>query len=497
MKDESRPVRFLKPDRSTALIGLGMASAVGYAAIARAAGAAGFPLDDAWIHQTYARNLGVHGQWAFILGQPSAGSTSPLWTMLLATGYALRIDYAWWTLALNAILLGVTAWLVGRVSNSPYVGALAAIEWHLVWAAASGMETVLFCALALGAFAAVAGTTRSHALAGILIGLAVWTRPDGLTLLPFVALAIWLARSGDFSRQGAAEAVTTNRLKSLAAFFAGAAVILVPYFLFNFALSGQLWPNTFFAKQAEYAILRELPLWQRLATIFLTPFVGVLALLWPGMIQTLRVSKSLRVWGVMLAWAATFLFAYALRLPVAYQHGRYLIPAIPVLVAAGGGGMAGWVQVTASTMWRRVVSRAWVLAVGIVAIAFWIIGARALITDVRIINSEMVTTAKWVAANVPAGTTVAAHDIGALGYFADVKLVDLAGLVSPEVIPAMNDEAKMWGFIQGSGAAYFINYPGWCPDFLQDVKLKLLFQTGPLCDPGEPPHMAVYAIWSD
>lgn len=483
-----------------ALIALGAASVAGYAAIARVAGAGGFPLDDAWIHQTYARNLGWHGEWAFILGQPSAGSTSPLWTLLLAIGYALRIDYAWWTLALNAALLGVTAWLayriVGQFAKLPYswwVGALVATEWHLVWAAASGMETVLFCALALGAFAAVAGTTRSHALAGILIGLAVWTRPDGLTLLPFLGLAIWLARSGDFSRQGAAEATTTNRLKSLAAFFTGATVVIVPYFLFNFALSGQLWPNTFFAKQAEYAILRELPLWPRLAAVFLTPFVGVLALLWPGVI--VRDRQRL----LMLGWAATFLLAYALRLPVTYQHGRYLIPVIPVLLVVGGAGMAGWVQVaaSASTMWRRVISRAWVMAVGIVAIAFWGIGARALITDVRIINREMVATAKWVAANVPAGTTVAAHDIGALGYFADVKLVDLAGLVSPEVIPVMNDEAKMWAFIQASRAEYFINYPGWCPSFMQDVKLKLLFQTGSMCDPVEPPHMAVYAIRPD
>ncbi len=475
MKERSRPVRFLKPHRSMALIGLGMASVVGYVAIARVAGVAGFPLDDAWIHQTYARNLGWHGQWAFTLGQSSAGSTSPLWTALLALGYALRIDYAWWTLALNAILLGVTAWLVGRVSNSPYVGALAAIEWHLVWAAASGMETVLFCALALGAFAAGGGKPRPY-ISGMLIGLAVWTRPDGLTLLPFVALAIWL--SG-------------GRLKSWTAFAAGTAVVIAPYFLFNFALSGQFWPNTFFAKQAEYAILRELPLWPRLATIFLTPFVGVLALLWPGMI--VRDRQRL----LMLGWAATFLFAYALRLPVTYQHGRYLIPAIPVLVAAGGAGMMGWVQVAASTMWRRVISRVWVITVGAVAIAFWGIGARALITDVRIINSEMVATAKWVAANVPAGATVAAHDIGALGYFADVKLVDLAGLVSPEVIPLMNDEVKMWAFIQESGADYFITYPGWCPGFVQDVKLKLLFQTGPLCEPGGPLHMAVYAIRPD
>ena len=43
----------------------------------------GFPLDDAWIHQTYARSLAQTGKWEFLPGQSSAGgSTSPLWSML-------------------------------------------------------------------------------------------------------------------------------------------------------------------------------------------------------------------------------------------------------------------------------------------------------------------------------------------------------------------------------------------------------------------------------
>jgi hypothetical protein len=37
------------------------------------AGQFGLPLDDAWIHQTYARNLGLNGVMAFSLGQPSTG----------------------------------------------------------------------------------------------------------------------------------------------------------------------------------------------------------------------------------------------------------------------------------------------------------------------------------------------------------------------------------------------------------------------------------------
>ncbi|MGH2522659.1 MAG: hypothetical protein ACRDH2_09170, partial [Anaerolineales bacterium] len=67
--------------------------------------AGGFPLDDAWIHQTYARNLGIFGQFAFVPGQPSAGSTSPLWSGLLALGYLLRVDYRVWAYALGAALL--------------------------------------------------------------------------------------------------------------------------------------------------------------------------------------------------------------------------------------------------------------------------------------------------------------------------------------------------------------------------------------------------------
>ena len=50
-------------------------------------GQPGFPLDDAWIHQTYARNLGLHGVMAFSPGQPSTGSTSFGWTFLLAVGF--------------------------------------------------------------------------------------------------------------------------------------------------------------------------------------------------------------------------------------------------------------------------------------------------------------------------------------------------------------------------------------------------------------------------
>ena len=65
----------------------------------------GFPLDDAWIHQTYARNLVEYGQWFFVPGQPSAGSTAPLWSALLAIGHALGLGPYVWTFLLGWLLL--------------------------------------------------------------------------------------------------------------------------------------------------------------------------------------------------------------------------------------------------------------------------------------------------------------------------------------------------------------------------------------------------------
>ena len=131
-----------------ARFGLFGASAGGYLAWAYAQGTVGFPLDDAWIHQTYARNLAETGQLAFLAGQPSAGSTSVAWSFLLSAGYMLGVDYRLWAYLLGAIGLVATAWLAYRLflrlSPSKLVtafltGLFCAVEWHLVWAAASGI----------------------------------------------------------------------------------------------------------------------------------------------------------------------------------------------------------------------------------------------------------------------------------------------------------------------------------------------------------------------
>jgi DNA-binding LacI/PurR family transcriptional regulator len=66
----------------------------------------------------------------------------------------------------------------------------------------------------------------------------------------------------------------------------------------------------------------------------------------------------------------------------------------------------------------------------IVVFALYIpIGAAAFAADVAIINSEMVAVAQWLERNTPPDALIAAHDIGAIGYFTGRPLLDLAGLI--------------------------------------------------------------------
>src|SRR5205085_9309700 len=103
----------------------------------------------------------------------------------------------------------------------------------------SGMETLLFSAGAL--LALVLPLPKYAGLAGLVTGLAVLARPDALTLLPFLLGRIFLNATPHWKRG----------LGHIVIALAGFAVVFTPYLLFNRALSGSVWPNTFYAKQAE------------------------------------------------------------------------------------------------------------------------------------------------------------------------------------------------------------------------------------------------------
>jgi hypothetical protein len=426
----------------------------------------GFPLDDSWIHQTYARNLALQAEWSFRPGETSAGSTAPLWSALLAFGYWLRLAPYAWTYLLGALSLWSLALVGERTARRlipsyrpglPWVGLVLAFEWRLIWAAMSGMETLFHALILTIVLTSLMTGSRRYLALGLLTGLSVWVRPDGLTLLGPVALTI-LLDGGDLR----------SRVRSLTIYLIGFGSLFLLYLLFNLVVGGTPMPNTFYAKQAEYAAWQVRPGLERVGEMSLQLLVGPLLFLLPGVIGWVVVAIRRRDWGSLtgLVWSIGYLWLYVSRLPV-YQHGRYIMPVLPLLTLFGLLGLVQFSKLSSTLRYQPLARLAWQAGVTFMALGFFILGAKSYSEDVAVIESEMVVSARWAAENIPSDALIAAHDIGALGYFDDHRILDLAGLVSPEVVPFIRDESRLAAFLDQRGAQYLIAFPEFYPHLVQ------------------------------
>lgn len=461
-----------------------------------------FPLDDAWIHQGYARNLAQNGEWAFIPGQPSAGGTSFLWVLILALGHFLGLSPVIWALLLGLGLLAGSAWLALRLAQRFLattqlalwlIPLILLLEWHLVWAAFSGMETLLLGFLGLLLFVLLAEieqerriSQRAWLLPALILGAALATRPDGITLIGPAAASLLLLK-GRWSEKWIPAALLV--IVPL--------IIYAPFARLNLLASGSIWPNTLYAKQAEYALLLEQGLLGRLGDMALPLVTGVGALLIPGIIYFVydQFSKRRYAGPLFAVWVLGYIALFAARLPLAYQHGRYVIPVIPVFLVLSLLGSFILLERLPSRRVRFVAQSSFVLASLAVSLVFFLLGRQALREDVAFIETQMRAVADWIAEEMPAGTHIAAHDIGALGYFAEPELYDLAGLVSPEVIPFIRDENLLAAYLDENEVEYLMIFPDWYPQL--SVQGQVLFQAPDYLIRGaQQPGMAVIG-WHD
>jgi hypothetical protein len=324
------------------------------------------------------------------------------------------------------------------------------------------METLLHGLILTTVLILLMMKSRQYLMIGLLTGLSVWIRPDGLTLLGPVIMTIFLT-----------EEDTHNKLTALTRYLLGFGALFGVYLFFNLAIGGTPMPNTFYAKQAEYAAtLRSTSLFITLRNVSLQLLVGPSLALLPGIIGWGIKSVREKMWGSVAAliWAVGYFGVYVSRLPV-YQHGRYLMPAMPIFFLFG---LLAFAEFDKSKIFKRhhwIGQIVWRASIILLTIAFIILGANSYAQDVAVIESEMVVTAKWAAENLPSDVLIAAHDIGALGYFDNHELIDLAGLVSPEVIPFIRDEPRLADYLDQRGADYLIAFPGFYPKLTKNAEV--------------------------
>lgn len=433
----------------------------------------GFPLDDSWIHLTYARNLAEHGEWAFRLGERSAGSTAPLWTFLLSIGFFLHLAPYVWTYLLGWAVLTLLAVCAENAARAlvtvykpriPWAGLFFVFAWHLTWSAVSGMETLLHGLIILAVLSALIGNSKRYLALGLLAGLSIWVRPDGLTLLgPLLFTGLLSEKSWKL------------RGEAFWKILLGFGALFFPYLLFNLALSGNPLPNTFYAKQAEFgAYWLAKPLAERISDYLWPILASPFLVLIPAALAWLVKNIQKQNWGALasLIWFLGYLAIYFTRLP-AYQHGRYIIPALPIMYL---WGILGLLELVSLSQLSRYIKPLWLITLAVLTLAFEFIGARQNANDIYWIESEMVTTARWVEENIPADARLAVHDIGALGYYVENPLVDMAGLISPDVVPFIRDEDRLAEYLDSNSVDFLIAFPSLYPRLT--AERESLFEAG-------------------
>ena len=466
------------------------------------AGSAGFPLDDSWIHLHFARNLAEGAGFAYNPGVPVAGSTAPLWTLLLAAG--ARVAGASLVMvktlgvagALAAALVLRRAALAWGASPPAALVAAVGLAWSgpFAWGALSGMEVTLAALLVAAALLALA--RDQLVLTAVAGGLATLARPEAVVLLPFLALA---------------RRPTPRRLALFAAIVVAA---LLPFVAFCWVTTGTPLPSTAAAKVEGGLLGRLIGLREPVRVTWLErPLAfGLDWLTWltrTHPLLPLALPAIVLVWrrrGRALGMVGLVLLAHPLAMAVlapyrgpGFQEGRYSIHLLPVAFLILGVAFGPWRRAVASSLKEmgghemapdpppapnvapaaniaparnsapirggaRAASlvRVVYLAVAIVTLAP---AADRYAWGVQNINAMQVHLGRWVDAHLPRSATLAVNDIGAIAYFSRRPVIDLMGLVTPEIRPYRRaGEAGVLRFVAERCPDFVIVFPTWFPE---------------------------------
>lgn len=388
-------------------------------------------MDDAYISYQYGRNLAEGRGFAFNAGERRLGTTAP-GHALIAAGLLPVAGPEGLPALMSA--LGAIAWatqaLLMFLLLAPRLGTLAAGAGGvavLVGAAGSAsvvpMETNLVAAAAL---AALAAAERGRAVpAAAAAGVAALLRLDA-ALLALVLAAFYGGRELRGPRRAS---LARRALGPLLAFLAP----LLPWLVFATVQFGSPLPATAAAKvnvtpPAEYAlhILRDGPerLFGQADPVAVT--MGV-ALAGGGAVAAWRAGGAV---ALLPVWAALHAVAFlALRPLTLFRWHLYPYGLVFVTLAFVALALLARSR-------QRALRVAGPLAAATLAL---VVGARTAAAPGSWRNSYWggqrhdvyVALADWLKARTPPGDRVAILEVGTVGYYSQVRLVDKAGLVTP------------------------------------------------------------------
>lgn len=429
-----------------------------------ALGNPGFTLDDSWIHLQFARTIFEGTPWEYSPGYPSTGSTSPLWSVILSPIFYFTSDtitIVWGVMLISVIFFIACSFLVGHIiftyTESVSWGLVGILSFVILprntWLMLSGMETPLFMFILLLAIYLLDRTdTKSDLLLGIVAGLAYLSRPEGV----LVAVLLIPLR---FLMLGYKRQVDRKRFMTLILSAGFALVIVAPWILHCLSVTGHPLPDTFYAKvhpptEVEYEA------WDIWWNFFVREMYFLLIGFAAGAYLILR--------GKPFPWilALSLTILYRLSTPYAslINNARYLVPIFDLFLIAAVV-FAAWLVPTAlvrivklkdvvGTKYLSVVLIIFLLVIPL--IPYYVNQATYFTKSVRTINDMHVGLGNWMVENTPEDAIFATHDAGAIRYISGRRMIDLAGLLSPDIIHGNMSTRETLSYLRQQGCDYFV-----------------------------------------
>ena len=392
--------------------------------------------DDTYIYLQYAKNLATGNGFSFNPNMPSYGVTGPLWVLFIAGGVKAGLDpfvvaktFGLLFSSLSIVLVYALAFTIIRDKIFAFFAAIvfSLDAWFLRWAG-SGMETSLAVVLVL--------LTVKHAylgeyhIAGFVAGLLTLVRPEGFLLFCVIQIENYL--------------MSYVVEKSRRLFWISALLyllVVVPWLVFSYSSFGSIVPNAGFAKSATHRSLADAVgaildsaqiLGSTLPVLLILIVIGVPMVIRKGGIGTF-IAK-----GMPILWIVGVPLGYAiLNVQVV---SRYLVPIVPLIVI-----YAFWClkEIELRFGWS---SRRGIMVLTMVALAT--ILQSQVVYQIRVVphmkafakgmEEGIKPIALWLKSNADDSAVVLTPDVGMMGYIAEKRFYDTAGLITPAVKAAFD-----------------------------------------------------------
>ncbi|MDZ4723547.1 MAG: hypothetical protein SGI97_06555 [candidate division Zixibacteria bacterium] len=378
-----------------------------------------FTADDAYITFRYAENLAAGQGFVYNVGERVLGTTTPLFTFLLSFFSLVGLPTPSSALVLSLIFSGLTAAFLYRFAQSLGFTRLAFLPplVYSFWprslvAETSGMETALFTLLVTAAFYYQHKRLDMYAIG--MATLATVTRPEGMGLLLLILFVnVWQHR---------------ERIRKYLRIAGG---ILIPWIIFATFYFGSPIPNSIRGKLALYSQFGQMPLWD--TVVYLMGWHSIFG--WVIFVFALIGARWLwhkQGYGRLeVVWLFGMIAFYSLSSSKVFFW--YITPIYPVyilFISASCVQLADAMKLRERAFSYARIAGGAVLIAGLIWISLPTVRYYAAYQETlervhKQIGLYLFTQGK-------AGDRVAAEDIGYMGYYSQLSILDRDGLISPE-----------------------------------------------------------------